>query len=253
GTIAVSILDERRQEFLAAQASLEGAKAAEARASLDLEYSRITAPIAGRIDRKQVSAGNLVQADQTILTSIVSLDPIDFYFDVDERTYLSYAQDAQTRGDALQEGSGGLDVFVRVDARGAEPVAGKLDFAENRIDSESGTLRIRARFPNDDLLLQPGLFGRINVPGSLPYRGVLVPDEAVASDQGRRIVYVVDAEGLVSAQQVQPGPRLHGYRVIRNGLSGDETIVVNGLMRVRPGVTIDPQMTELPPSREEEG
>jgi RND family efflux transporter MFP subunit len=108
-------------------------------------------------------------------------------------------------------------------------------------------MRVRAVIPNPDLVLQPGLFGRINVPGSLPYDGILIPDEAVASDQNRRIVYVVDDEGRVSTKAVRPGPKIDGYRVIRDGLTGEETLVVKGLMRVRPGVTVTPQLVELPP------
>ncbi len=253
GNTTVATLDERRQEFLSAQAQVSGARAAVARAELDLEYTEIAAPIGGRIDRKLVSAGNLVQADQTVLTTIVSLDPIDFYFDIDERSFLSYARDARERGVALQEGGGGLDVVVRVADRESESFKGQLDFAENRLDEASGTLRVRARFPNPDLILQPGLFGRINVPASLPHRGILVPDEAVASDQGRRIVYVVGDDNVVAAKPVRPGPRIYGYRVIRSGLTGEETIVVNGLMRVRPGVTVTPEMVELPPENGEEG
>jgi membrane fusion protein, multidrug efflux system len=127
---------------------------------------------------------------------------------------------------------------------------GKLDFAENRVDSGTGTVRVRALLPNPDLVLQPGLFGTVNVPGSLPYRGVLIPDDAISADQDRRIVYVVGADNTVASQQVRPGPRLHGYRVIREGLTGDETIVISGLMRVRPGVVVTPEPVELPASAE---
>jgi multidrug efflux system membrane fusion protein len=109
---------------------------------------------------------------------------------------------------------------------------------------------VRARFENPDGILQPGMFGRINVPGSLPYKGIMVPDEAIGADQDRRIVYAVDAEGNVSAKPVRTGPRLHGYRVIREGLTGDETIVVNGLMRIRPGVKVKPEIVTLPPEAE---
>ena len=127
------------------------------------------------------------------------------------------------------------------------PTTGKLDFAENRVDSATGTLRLRAKFPNPDFILQPGLFGRIHVPGSLPYKGVLIPDEAIAADQDRRIVYVVDAAGTVSAKPIRLGPRQHGYRVVRDGLTGDETIIINGLMRVRPGAKVTPKLVTLPP------
>ena len=123
---------------------------------------------------------------------------------------------------------------------------GVLDFVDNRIDQESGTIRGRAVFPNEDSFLLPGLFGRISVPGSPVYKGVLIPDEAIGSDQDRRIVYVVGEGGKVSPRVIRPGPRIDGYRVVRKGLTGEETIVVNGLMRVRPGVTVNPQLTELP-------
>jgi RND family efflux transporter MFP subunit len=251
GNISVSALDERENEFLAAQAQVLGAKAALENARLDLEYTEIKAPVGGRIDRNFISVGNLVTADDTLLTRIVSLDPIYFYFDIDERSFLAYARDARTRGVALQEGAGSLKIRVRTaDARDGS-FEGQLDFAENRVDPGTGTVRVRAVLPNPDLVLQPGLFGTINIPGSLPYRGVLIPDEAISADQDRRIVYVVDEAGKVSAQQVRPGPRLHGYRVIREGLEGDETIVINGLMRVRPGVTVTPNLVELPPTAEQ--
>jgi len=200
-----------------------------------------------------VSVGNLVQSDATLLTTIVATSPIDFYFDVDERLYLAYASDARQRGGALQEGAGGLDVTVRVADRQSSSFKGKLDFAENRIDAATGTMRVRARFENPDGTLQPGMFGRINVPGSLPYKGIMVPDQAIGADQDRRIVYVVDAEGNVSARPVRPGPRHHGYRVIREGLTGDETIVIDGLMRVRPGVKVKAEVVTLPPEVEVAG
>jgi RND family efflux transporter MFP subunit len=247
GNIAASIVDDRRREYLSAQAVLQGANAALRTSSLNMEFTTIRSPLAGRIGRRLVSAGNLVQPDATLLTTIVTLDPIDFYFDIDERSYFAYAQDARGRGGVLQEGAGGTDVTVRVADRDETPFKGKLDFAENRLDNATGTMRVRARFDNPVGLLQPGMFGRINVPGSLPHPGVLVPDEAIGADQDRRIVFVVDEAGLVSAKPVRTGPRIDGYRVIREGLTGEETIVINGLMRVRPGVTVKPELVTLPP------
>ena len=251
GNLPTATLDDRRREYLAAEAGIQGAKAALRTASLDLEFTEIKAPISGRIDRRLVSVGNLVQSDTTLLTTIVTQDPIDFYFDLDERIYLAYANDARQRGGSVQEGAGGLDVVVRIADRQGASFKGKLDFAENRIDAATGTMRVRARFENPDGVLQPGMFGRINVPGSLPYKGVMLPDEAIGADQNRRIVYVVDDKGLVSTKPVRTGPRIDGYRVIREGLAGDETVVVNGLMRVRPGVTVKPEMTTLPPKATE--
>jgi len=248
GNISKQTTDERRQEYLVAEARLAATEAALARARLDLEYTEIRAPISGRIDEKRLTEGNLVEANGTVLTSIVSLDPIHFYFDIDERSYLAYARDARTRGVALQEGGGAVAVVVRLADDRERPRLGRLDFSENRLDRASGTMRVRAVFDNPDQVLQPGLFGRINVPGSLPHEGVLIPDEAIVSDQNRRIVYLVDAEGLVSAREIRPGPRIDGYRVVREGLTGDDTIVVNGLMRARPGAKVTPQPTTLPPT-----
>lgn len=250
GNISRQVVDERREGFLSAQARVAAAEAALERARLDLEYTQIRAPITGRIDRNYVSEGNLVEANDTVLTTIVSTDPVYFYFDIDERSFLAYARDARARGANLQEGSGGLAVVVRLADSREQPFEGRLDFSENRLDPDSGTMRVRAVVPNPDLVLQPGLFGRVNVPGSLPYEGILLPDEAIASDQNRRVVYVVNEEGRVSTKEIRPGPRIDGYRVIREGLTGEETIVVNGLLRVRPGITVAPQMVELPPVAE---
>ncbi|MBY5568768.1 efflux RND transporter periplasmic adaptor subunit [Rhizobium leguminosarum] len=251
GSQSAQTLDDRRREFDSAEANVRGAQAAADRASLDMEYTEIKAPLSGRIDRRLISAGNLVQTDQTVLTTIVSLDPIDFYFDVDERRLLNFADTARKLGKALQQGGGGLDVSVTISDPNAKPFKGKLDFAENRVDNESGTIRLRARFPNPDLVLQPGLFGRIQVEASNTYQAILVPDEAIGSDQNERVVYVVAEDGTVATKPVRPGPRLYGYRVIREGLDGTETIIVNGLMRARPGAKITPQMTELPPERQD--
>lgn len=246
GTLSVSTLDDHRRELLSAQASVRGAEAAVERARLDLDYTTITAPLTGRVDRRLISTGNLVQADQTVLTTIVSLDPIDFYFDVDERRLLSYARVARERGSALQEGGGSLEVMVTIADPNAEPFKGKLDFAENRLDQASGTMRVRARFDNPDFVLQPGLFGRAELEGSNTYKAVLIPDEAIGADQNERIVYEVREDGTVTTKPVRLGPKLHGYRVIRSGMTGEETIVVNGLMRARPGTKVKPEIVELP-------
>jgi multidrug efflux system membrane fusion protein len=253
GNLSASTLDDRRREFLSAQAQHQGAEAALRTASLNMEFTEIKAPLSGRIGRRLVSQGNLVQPDSTLLTTIVALDPIDFYFDIDERAYFSYARDARQRGGSLQEGGGGIDVSVRVADQNEAAIKGRLDFAENRLDNETGTMRARARFDNKQGTLQPGMFGRINVPGSLPHPGILLPDDAIGADQNRRIVFVVDEAGLVSTKPVRTGPRIDGYRVIREGLTGDETVVVNGLVRVRPGVTVKPEMTTLPPKAASEG
>ena len=247
GNISQSVVDERRETHLEARGALEQAKAALERAQIDYDYAEIRAPISGRIDQKLIDAGNLVNANETILTTIVSHDPIYFFFDIDERYYLSYARDARTRGTTLQEGGGGLDVVVTLSDESIPPISGQLDFSENRIDPTTGTMRIRAILGNADGVLTPGLFGRVNVPGSLPYEGILVPDNAIVADQNRRLVMLVDQEGNVSPMPVRPGPKVDGYRVIREGLIGTETIVVSGVVRARPGAVVTPELIVLPP------
>jgi RND family efflux transporter MFP subunit len=250
GNIAQSVVDERRERFLNASGALEQAKQSLEQAQINLDFSLIRAPIAGRIDRKRVTPGNLVRADETVLTTIVSIDPIYFYFDIDERYFLAYSKDARTRGSSIQEGGGGLDVNIRLSDERLAPFAGKLDFSENRIDAATGSMRVRAIVPNPEGILMPGLFGRIKVPGSFPNKGVLIPDVALVSDQNRQLVMLVDAEGNVTPRQVRPGPRIDGYRVIREGLDGTETIVIEGLVRARPGSVVTPVRVELPPVAE---
>ncbi len=247
GNIAQSTLDARREAFLSAQGALEQARASLELAELDLEYSQITAPISGRIDQAEVDPGNLVLANDTMLTSIISSDPIYFYFDIDERYFLAYARDARARGASLQEGGGGLEVKVSVSDETIPPQTGYLDFSENRIDAETGTMRVRAVLNNPDEILTPGLFGLVNVPGSLPYEGILIPDSAIVADQNRRLVMSVDDQGKVTPITVRPGPRIDGYRVIRDGLDGSEVIVVEGIIRARPGSVVAPEIVELPP------
>ena len=245
GTVSVSTLDQRRQEFLAGQAELSGATARLRTAELNFEYTKVYSPLDGRIGRNLVSVGNLVQSNTTMLASIVSLDPIYFYFDVDERSFLSYSRLSRNG----QRPSGRLtayEVQIQLTDETEPKHKGNLDFVDNRLDRGTGTMRGRAIVPNGDLFLQPGLFGRISIPGSEVYKGVLVPDAAVGTDQNRRIVFVVGEGNKLNPVVVRPGPRIDGYRVIRKGLTGQETIVTKGLAKVRPGMTIDPQPEELP-------
>lgn len=248
GNISDQLLDQRRQNFLTAKGDLDRAQASVREARLNMDFTEIRAPISGRIGRRLISEGNLVNANTTLLTTIVSLDPIYFYFDIDERSYLAYQRVALVERDNKRL-NGGVDVRIALTDEREPTRPGRLDFLDNRIDQATGTLRARATVPNADLFITPGLFGTISVPGSPPYRGVLVPDEAIATDQDRRLVWKVAADGSVSPQVVRPGPRIDGYRLIREGLTGDETIVISGLQRVRPGAKVTPQLQTLPPSR----
>jgi len=247
-------LDERRQQFRSARADLDRARAQLARARLDLEFTEVRAPIAGRISRKFVSEGNLVVGggagggESTLLTTLVALDPIYFYFDVDERSYIGYMRMSQT-GERASSRDTAQPVEVALADEKTFTHRGKMDFVDNRLDAATGTMRGRAVFENKDLQLTPGMFGRLRIPGTGTYKGVLVPEEAVVTDQDRRIVYVVNAENVAVAQPVRLAQQVDGYRIVREGLKGDETIVVNGLMRVRPGAKVQPTMTTLPPAR----
>lgn len=239
-------LDQRRQGFLAGQADLAGAKAAVEQARLNYEFTEVRAPITGRISRKLVTVGNLINADSTLLTTLVTTDPIYFYFDIDERSFLAYQRLAQQGANSTGD-STGLPVAVMLTDEKEFNHKGRLDFTDNRVDAATGTMRLRAAIPNKDQFLTAGLFGRIAVPGSPKYQGVMLPDEAILSDLDRRYVYVVAPDGSVKQQPVRLGSRTDNYRIIREGLKGGETVVINGLQRVRMGGgKVTPQPIELP-------
>lgn len=232
-------LDERQQQYQAAEAEVAGVVAAVDQARLDLEYTEIRAPISGRISRKLITEGNLITANETQLTTIVALDPIYFYFDVDERSYLAYVRMAR-EGTRPSGRETAYEVMVALADEQEPKQKGRMNFVDNRVDEATGTMRGRAIFENKDYLLTPGLFGRIVIPGSGSYKAVLVPDEAIAVDLDRRFVYAVAPDGTVSQRVVRPGPRHDGYRIIRQGLTGDETIIVNGIQRVRFSSRVTP-------------
>lgn len=246
GTIPQSTVDERREAYLSAQGTLEEARANLELAQLELGYTQIRAPMAGRIDTSFISVGNLITENTSELTSIVSLSPIHFFFDIDEQFFLTYSRNALERGEPLSQGGGHQEVSISLSDAAIEPVTGVLDFAENRIDDETGTIRLRAEVPNTQDMLTPGLFGTVTVSGSLPYEATLIPDRAVSADQNRRLVMVVDDAGKVAPRVVVLGPIIDGYRVIREGLGAQDAVVIDGLARARPGGTVTPERVELP-------
>jgi len=249
GTASEAALDTRRQALLSAQAETAGGRAAVETARLNLSFTEIRAQISGRISRKLVTEGNLVRENETLLTTIVATDPIYFYFDIDERSFLAYQRMARA-GAASANGSGGraLEIAVGLTDEKGFPHKGLLTFTDNRLDAATGTMRLRATLENKDQFLSPGLFGRIAVPGSPSFQGILVPDEAILTDLGRRFVYVVANDGAVRQQPVRLGSRTDNYRIVREGLKGDETLVINGLQRVRMGGgKVTPMPVDLPP------
>lgn len=245
GNITDQVFDQRRQAFLQAQARALGDKAALVAATLNLEFTEVRAPFDGRMSRTLVSEGTLVGAADTALSTILAADPIDFYFELDEATFLGLER---ALGSAGAKGTiVGTPVLIATSDEPEPKRDAKIDFVDNRLDQASGTVRLRAKVANADLFLTPGLFGRIRVQVGGPKQGILVPDEAIASDQTRRIVYAVGAEGAVTPKPVVLGPKIDGYRLIRSGIDGSETIVINGIVRIRPGVKVTPQLVTLPP------
>ncbi len=250
-TIPEEELDTRTQLALQAAADLAAARAAVAKAELDLEFCSVRAPISGRIGRRLVTQGNLVTGsdkDATLLTTIVSLDPIYAYVKVDEQAYLRYLRLARA-GTRPSSREVRTPVRMRLADETGWPHEGYVDFVDNQLDLSTATIEGRAIFPNPDGVLTPGLFARVQVRGEGPYRAMLVPDAAIGTDQARRFVYVVGAAGLPEARFVEPGRAVGLLRVIRTGLQGDEPVIINGLPRVRRGVPVTPiaGRIELPP------
>ena len=244
-TITEQVFDQRTQAFGAATASVAANEAALRQAELDLEFTELRAPVAGRIGDRRDSPGNLVTGglagNTSMLATIVSLDPIRFEFTFDEASYLRYERFSRS-GKEVTGREGGVIVGLKLLDEKDFVHRGTMDFVDNVIDKSSGTIRGRAVFTNPDLVLTPGMFGRIRVPGSPTYQALLVPDAAIGTEQVRKFVLVVGADNVAAAKYVTLGPVVDGnLRVIKDGLKADDRVIVNGLMRVRPGQTVTPQ------------
>jgi multidrug efflux system membrane fusion protein len=210
---------------------------------LNVEFTQVRAPIDGRISRHFVSEGNLINggtAQSTLLTTIVSLDPIYCYFEADERAYLKYARLARAGERPSSRDVRNPAALALADESGF-PHQGYIDFVDNRLDPNTGTMTGRAVFPNPDPILTPGLFARVRIPGSGRYQALLIPDEAVGSDQSQKFVFAVNDEHLVEYRTVQLGPMIDGLRVIRDGLGPEDWVIVNGVQRVKAGAKVAPQ------------
>ena len=248
GNISEQVTDQRRQASQTAQANVDSAEAALRQAQLNYDFTEVKAPVSGRISRRLVTEGNIVITDQTMLTTIVSLDPIYFSFTVDERSFLKYQSTLKIGMGATQK-QNAAPIMIALTNEAKPTRKGLLDFVDNRVDNATGTVLLRATVENPDGFIKPGLFGIVSLPATKPAQGVLLPDEAVSANQDKRIVYVVAEDGSVATRDVQLGPKVDGYRVIRSGLKGDENVVVNGLARVRPGAKVAAEATTLPPAR----
>jgi RND family efflux transporter MFP subunit len=243
-------VDTRSADQREAQEAVQAARAAVDAARLNVEFTQVKAPISGRISRQLVTEGNLINGgtgNATLLTTIVSLDPIYGYFEVDERSYLKYTglwrNDNGRRPDAREAKT---PVYLGLANETGFPRQGHLDFINNQLDANTGTMTGRAIFPNPDLALVPGLFARVRLPGSSQYEALLLPDEAIGSDQTQRFVLVVNDQHTVEYRKVALGPMIDGLRVIRDGLKPQDWVIVNGVQRVRPGAKVDPQQQLAP-------
>ncbi|MBI3436406.1 MAG: efflux RND transporter periplasmic adaptor subunit [Proteobacteria bacterium] len=252
-TVTEQVFDQRTQANRVAEAAVRAQEAAVQQAELDLQYSDLRAPIAGRIGDRRVSPGNLVNGgtagNTTLLATIVSLDPIRFEFTFDESSYLR-AERLEKSGMNLASASasgGGVKVSLRLIDEQEFSHDGHMDFVDNVIDRSSGTIRGRAVFANSNRLFTPGMFARIRVPASPPYTALLVPDAAIGTEQARRFVLVVEADNAVRQVFVTLGQIVNGMRVVRGGLNPDDRVIVNGLMRARAGQKVTPQVAPSPP------
>jgi RND family efflux transporter MFP subunit len=253
-TLAASDYDQRVQRMKSATAALQTAEAAIRQAQLDLEFSHITAPISGRISNHLVSVGNLVSGGvnittPTLLTTIVSLDPIWFYFDMSEADYMAYRRAVSEGRIPSARDAGGTQAEVRLDDERDWKRQGRIDFFDNQVDRSSGTIRVRATFPNPDLFITPGEFGRLRLPISQPHVAMLIPDAAITTDQSRKIAMTVAADGTVVPKVIEPGPLIDGLRVVRSGLDPSDRVVIDGLIRARPGTKVSAQPGQIAPAR----
>jgi RND family efflux transporter MFP subunit len=244
-TISQQTFDQRVQAKRVAEASVTAQEAAERQAELDLQFTELKAPIAGRIGDRRVSIGNLVtggtSGNTTLLATIVSVDPIRFEFTMDEASYLRYLNVASGAQAKTTDRGMTLPVQLKLIDESDYTHEGKIDFVDNAVDRSTGTIRARAVFPNPDGKLTPGMFGRIRVPTSPPAEALLVPDAAIGTEQVRKFVYAVGDNNVANPKYVTLGPVVDGLRVITAGLSPEDSVIVNGLMRVRPGAKVTPQ------------
>src|SRR6266404_5683369 len=235
--------DTKAKTYNSALAAVKSSKAAFDSAKLNLEFTEIRAPINGRISRALVTEGNLVSggvtgAGATLLTTLVSLDPLYCYGDADERAILKYIR-LSKEGKRISARDERIPAEMALADEVSFPHKGYMDFVDNRVDPNTGTMRARGVFSNEDHSLSPGFFARMRIPGSGKYPALLVPDRALGSDQSQKFVYVINAEKKVEFRPVKIGPMIDGLRVVKEGLKPGEQIILEGLLRVRPGIVVD--------------
>jgi RND family efflux transporter MFP subunit len=230
-------------------ASRTALKATVERARLDVSFTKVIAPVSGRVSRYNVTVGNLVQAGDaqitpTLLTTIVSVDPMYAYFDVDERTVLRVKQLIRA-GQAKSPDEAEIPVWLGLANEDGHPHRGTINFIDNQVNPKTGTLRVRGVFPNKDEALSPGYFARVRVPIGAPHKALLITERALDTDQGQKVVYVVDKDNKVTSRPVRTGALHDGLREITDGLKPGQRVIVIGLQQVRPGLTVEAKLVEM--------
>ena len=247
GAVSEEELDERKSTLAQAEANVGGSQAALETASLNLNFTRVTSPIGGRVSRAEVTRGNLVTGGSnggTLLTSVVSMDPIYLYFDGDEQTYLRYTQMARN-GERPSSRNAPNPVQVGLANEEGFPHPGTMDFVDNQLNPQTGTIRARAVLENKDGRFTPGLFARVQLLGSGEHSAILIDDRAVNTDQSQKYVFLLGANNQIEYRKVTLGRVVDGLRTVREGLKAGDVIVVNGAQRVHPGMTVTPQSVTM--------
>ncbi|HVU24320.1 MAG TPA: efflux RND transporter periplasmic adaptor subunit [Opitutus sp.] len=235
--------EERRSRAVEAQAALASAQAALETARLDLDYTEVRAPIDGRISRALVTAGNLVSGtpgNATLLTTIVSVGQAYVYADIDESTLLKFNRLVRENRIALDHGR--VPVEMQLEDESGYPRHGYIESTDNRLNPDTGSLAVRLVFPNADNALVPGLFARVRLPVSAPQRALLISDRAIGTDQSQKFVLALTPDNTAAYRTVELGGSYHDKRVVRSGLHAGDRVIINGLQRVRPGMTVDPEI-----------
>ncbi len=238
--ISAELADTRTTTAQEAKAGVDAIQAQLDLAKLNLSFTQVTSPITGRVSRAEITAGNIVTADVTPLTSVVSTDKVYAYFDADERVFLKY-------NDLARKGKRGqtTPVFMGLSNEEGNSHQGQMNFVDNQVNPKTGTIRGRAVFDNADGQFTPGLYARLKLVGSGTYNAVLINDEAVGTDLGKKFVLVMGKDNKPEYRNVELGPKLEGLRIVRTGLTKDDTIVIKGLQRIRPGSPVDPETAQM--------